>query len=143
MPPMKSPSIVHDKSPSRNRTRGRSVSSASRLRSSTPKQDLAAGSEPRTNEVFQHLVLSIKGDRLAAGKPSQIDAMGFTVEAQADTVVYGALAGQTLTDTRLQQEVHGALLEHAGAYRLLDFLAGAGLEHDRFHTLQDAIDGKA
>jgi hypothetical protein len=55
----------------------------------------------------------------------------FPVEAELHPVVHEALALEALGHAHLPEQVHGALLEHAGAHALLDVLAAAGLEHHR------------
>jgi hypothetical protein len=51
-------------------------------------------------------------------------------------VVHESLALEPLTDAHLDQQVDGALLEHAGAHPVLDVLARAVLEHDGLDALE-------
>src|SRR5439155_23705803 len=92
--------------------------------------DLAAGVEPGPDEVLDDLVLSVDGDRLAAGQLAQRDPMGLPFEAEVDAVMDEALTPQPVADARLVQQIDRALLEHACPDRRFDLLAAAALEHD-------------
>ena len=68
--------------------------------------------------------------------------MPATVEAQFDALVHEPFAHHPLAHAGLVQQVDRVLLEHAGAYRRLDVLAAARLEHDRVDALQMQEVGK-
>ena len=98
------------------------------------EQERRAGVEPRGDEVLHDLGLPVDDDA-APGQVGQRDPMALAVELELDAVVDDPLALHPLADARLDEEVGGALLEHAGADALLDVLAAAGLEHDRLDPL--------
>jgi hypothetical protein len=95
------------------------------------EHDRAVAREPRGDEVLDHLVLRIHGDRLAAGELGQVDPVAARREAQLDAVMDEPFAREALADADRRQQVDGALLEHAGAQRALDLVAAARLEHHR------------
>ena len=99
------------------------------------EQDLSAGGEARGDQVLDHLVLRVDGDR-AAGELGERDAVAAAAEAQIDAFVHEALALHALAHAALRQQVDRALLEHAGADRGLDFLAAARLDHHRGDALE-------
>ena len=51
-------------------------------------------------------------------------------EGELDTVVQRAFLAHALADAGLVQDVHAALLQHAGADRRFDLGAAARFEHD-------------
>ncbi len=61
--------------------------------------------------------------------------MARAAETKFDPVVDEALASQPLADARLQQQVHAALLEHAGANAVLDVVTAAALDDHRLDAL--------
>ena len=97
---------------------------------------LAAGLQPRGDEVLDHLLLAVDGDRPPAGELGEVDAVPAPVEAQLEAVVDEALAVQALGDAGRVEQVDGRLLEHAGAHARLDVLARARLEDDRLDAPQ-------
>ena len=100
------------------------------------EQDLPAGRQPRRDQVLDHLLLAVDGDRAAGHQLLECDPVALPAEPQLDAVMDQALAQQPLPRTRADQRVHGALLEHAGPHPVLDVLAAAGLEHDGLDAAQ-------
>ncbi len=100
------------------------------------EQHVAVRIVPCLDQIFDDLLLAIDGDGAAAGQVGEIDAVAAAAEAQFDAVMQQALAAQPLAHVRLHQQVHAALLEHAGSNAMLDILAAATLDDDRLHTLQ-------
>src|SRR3954470_6560955 len=100
------------------------------------EQDLAARVEAELDEVLQHLVLGVDGDRAAAGEAVEVDAVAATGEAQLDAVVDEALALEALAGPDLAHQVDRALLQHAGPDRGLDRRARAALDDDRLDAAQ-------
>ena len=100
------------------------------------EENLAAGGEPRGDQILDDFVLRVDGNRAAAGQPAQIDSMAAAAEAQFDAVMDQADALESLADAGFIQQIDGALFEHAGADALLDILAAASLEHDRLDAVE-------
>ncbi len=96
------------------------------------ENNLAAGRQPRRDQILDDFVLSVDGDRAASGQPAQIDTMATAAEAQFDAVMRQPETPHPLADAGFIHQVDGALLEQAGANPLLDVLAAASLEHDGF-----------
>ena len=71
-----------------------------------------------------------------------VDAARTSAEAQVDCVVEEGFALQACADTRSREQIHRALLEHAGADGLEDVLAAAALEHDGVDAAQVEQVGK-
>src|SRR5688572_2390032 len=94
------------------------------------EQDLSAGGEARGDQVLDHLVLDVDGDR-PPGELGERDAVTAAGEAQIDAFVYEAFALHALADAALRQQVDRALLEHAGADGRFDLLAAARLDDNR------------
>ena len=92
--------------------------------------DLAAGGEAGGDQVFQHLVLGVDGDVLAAGEAGEVDAVAVSVDAQLEAAMLEALAGEAVAEAGLHHEVDGALFEHTGADGRLDGGAGAVFDDD-------------
>ena len=86
-------------------------------------------------------MLGVDGNGFA-GQLVQVDAVALPVEGQLEAVMQRALAAHAFADAAVAQDVHGALLEHAGADRRLDLFLAAGFEHDRFDALQMQQVGK-
>ena len=59
---------------------------------------LAAGLEPRGDQVLDHLLLPVDGDRAPAGQLGEVDPVALAAEAQLDAVVEHALALQPVAD---------------------------------------------
>jgi hypothetical protein len=58
------------------------------------------------------------------------------VEAQLDAVMSKAFALETLSHTRFDEQIDGALFEQASADSLLDVFPGSRFENDGFDPLQ-------
>ena len=100
------------------------------------EQQLGARRQPRLDEVADHLLLAVDGDRGTAGQLRQRDPVPDAVEAQLEPLVHEPLAVQALAQPGGPQQVDGALLEHPGAHALLDVGAAARLEHDGLDPLR-------
>ena len=88
--------------------------------------------EPRLDQVLDHLLLSVDDDRTAGRVFGEVDPVALAAEAQFDAVMLHAFAVQPVRDARIRQHVDGALFEDAGPHAMLDVVAVAVLEHDRF-----------
>ena len=95
------------------------------------KHNLAAGAQPRRDQILDDFVLRVDRHGAAAGETAQIDAMAAAAEAQFEAVMSQAESRQPLADAGLFEQVDGALFEQAGADALFDISAAASLEHDR------------
>ncbi len=95
-----------------------------------------AGSESRGNQILDHFMLRVNGDRFAAGELGEVDAVTGTIEAQLHSRVNEAFPLQARADARFHQQIDGALLKHARANALLDIFLRARFEHDRMNALQ-------
>ena len=113
-----------------NRIRGRSVSIVLDGDVVDLEEERRAGLEPGRDQVLDHLGLAVDDDRPAAGELAQRDPVPLAVELELDPVVDDPLAPQAVADPGRDEQVDGALLEHAGPDALLDVLAAAVLEHD-------------
>ena len=96
------------------------------------EDNLAAGRQPRRDQILDDFVLSVDGHRAPSGQPAQIDAMSTAAEAQFDPVMHETQTLHPLADAGFIQQVDGALLEQPGANALFCISAAANLEHDGF-----------
>ncbi len=96
---------------------------------------VAAGRHARGHQVDDDFVLRVDRDRVA-GQFLQVDAVALAAEGQFEAVVQRPFAPHALADAGLVQDIHAALLEHAGADGRLDVGAAARFQHDRFDALQ-------
>ena len=94
------------------------------------ENNLSPGCQPRCDQILDDFVLSVDGNRAAAGQSAEIDAMAAAAETQLDAVMGQAQTLQPLADAGFFEQVDSALLEQAGANPLLDILAAASLEHN-------------
>ena len=102
---------------------GPSLSRSCSETSSTSKRSSPPASQARGDEVLDHLLLAVDGDRPPAGELGEVDAVPAPVEAQLEAVVDEALAVQALGDAGGVEQVDRRLLEHAGAHARLDVVA--------------------
>ena len=98
------------------------------------EMDHPAGGKARGDDVLHRFLLAIDGDLLAAGERREVDAMAAALEAQLDAGVDLALGPHPFAKTRLVEHVDAALFEHAGAHAVLDIIAAAVFQHDRFDS---------
>ena len=94
--------------------------------------DIAARVESRLDQVLDDLVLAVDGHCLARRELGEVDPVRAPREAELDAVMNEPFTLHALADPRLDEQVDCLLLEHSGANALLDILATAVLEHDRF-----------
>src|SRR5437879_3250082 len=87
------------------------------------KEYCAAGSDARGDQILNDFMLRVNGDALTADKIGEIDAVAGAVEAEFNAVVRQAFVLQARADAGLNQQVHCALLEDAGADARLDVVA--------------------
>ncbi len=92
--------------------------------------DFAARVQACGDEVLDHLVLRVHGDRAPSRQRRQVDPMTASAEAQLDPVMDEALALHPRPHAGLVEEIDGALLKHARADRALDLAAATDLEDD-------------
>ena len=90
---------------------------------------LAAG-QARGDQILDHLVLGIDGDR-PAGQAGEIDTPSLSAEAQLESVMDEALAPQAIAQAMGSEQFDRAVLQHTGADGGLDLLARARLQDDR------------
>jgi hypothetical protein len=100
------------------------------------EQDLSSGAEARRDQIFDHFLLRIDGDGLAAGQIRQIDAVAGAAEAELDTSVHKTFSSQAIADAGLSEQVDGPLFENTGADALFGVFAAATFEDDGFNSLQ-------
>ena len=75
-------------------------------------------------EVDEHVGLRVELRR-GADQALEVDAVGAASEGELDAVVAVAVAQHPFGDSRVDEQVHGVLLEDAGAMGLLDLLTAA------------------
>jgi hypothetical protein len=97
---------------------------------------LAPRAEPRRGQVLDDLVLRVEGDGLPAGERVQIDAVALAREAEEDPLVHRSFALHAVADAHLGEQMHRALLQHAGADRRFDLGPASRFEDDRFDLAQ-------
>ena len=90
---------------------------------------LAAG-QARGDQILDHLVLGIDGDR-PAGQAGEIDTPSLSAEAQLESVMDEALAPQAIAQAMGSEQFDRAVLQHTGADGGLDLRTRARLQHDR------------
>ncbi len=97
------------------------------------EQQRALCRQPCRHQILDHFMLGIDGNGLA-GQLSQVDAVTGAIEGQLYTVMQCALAAHALAYTSLGQDIHRALLQHAGADGAFYIRARARFEDDRFYA---------
>ena len=135
-PAMKSHVNSRGRPRSLNVIRGRAVSRVVDADVRHLEQQRCAGRAPRLDQIAHHLVLSVDRDRAAACQRGEVDAVPGTGECDVDAVVTHALAPKPLAHAGLCEQVHGALLEHAGPDAFDHVFLGAALEDHRVDPLQ-------
>jgi hypothetical protein len=95
------------------------------------EKDRVALGQPQGDQVLDHLLLTVDGDRPAAGQLEHVDAVALVGELEVHAVVGEALAGQALAGADGVEQLDAALLQHAGAHAPLDIGAVAVLQHQR------------
>ena len=96
---------------------------------------MSAGIEPRPDEVLDHFLLAIHGDRAPARELGHVDSMSGTNKTQLDAVMNQALVAQAVPDARLCEQVDRALLQNSSADTVLDIITTATLDDDGIHAL--------
>src|ERR1700731_2615790 len=81
-------------------------------------------------------MLGIDGDTFSPGKFAKIDAMPRPPKPKLDPPVEKPLSLQSLTETCLDQQVDGSLLQNAGPDALFDALAAGGFQDHRLDALE-------
>jgi hypothetical protein len=89
-----------------------------------------AGGGARIHQVARHLGLAVGGDHLAAGEVVDRDRVPLAAEHQLDGVVDDAVAVHAVAHARLVHQVHGHLLQDAGADAAQHVVAGLPLQDD-------------
>jgi hypothetical protein len=93
--------------------------------------DVASSVEAGGDEILDHLLLTVDGDCLSAGKVGQGDAVTMAVELKVDTAMYQPVAVHPVAEADLVEQVDGRLFENTGAHPRLDVGTVAQLENDR------------
>jgi hypothetical protein len=101
-----------------------------------PEQERRAGFDASGDQVLNDLLLAVNRDAAAVGQLVERDSVALAAEAQLNAVVHEPLPLEALAHAHLEQEVDGALLEHAGADAALYVVAVASLEDDRLDALE-------
>ena len=85
------------------------------------EENFAAGSDPRSDQVFDDFMLRVNGDGFAAGQVGEVDAMAGATEAQLDSVMHQAFALQPIAYAGLDIRSTVPCLEHAGTDAMLEY----------------------
>jgi hypothetical protein len=94
------------------------------------------GGQTRLDQISNDFVLAVDGDRLAAGQFGEVDAMPRPVAADIEAIVTQAVALKASPDAHRDQQIHGALLQHACPHAVDDVLAAAILDDDRVDAVE-------
>ena len=86
--------------------------------------------ETRVHQVLGDFGLPVDDD-VATGKRGQVHAVPPPAEEHIEPVVYQAFPRHALAHTRLAQQVHGPLLEHAGTDAAQDVLRAPAFDDER------------
>ena len=100
------------------------------------EQKRIPGAEPCVNQILDDLGLPVDDDAPAAGQVTERDPVTLPGELEADPVVHQTVALQSLADSRSDEQIRDALLDHPGPDALLHVLARTRLEHDRLDPVQ-------
>src|SRR5690606_26872073 len=95
-----------------------------------PEPQVLSRCEPCRDEVLERLVLRVQ-PHAPPDERREVDAVPLTREPQLDAVVTVSDGARAAELAELVEHLDGALLEDAGADRLLDLLALAAVDHDR------------
>ena len=71
------------------------------------------------DQILDHLMLPVHGDRAAASESGEIDAMVATVEPQMNASMHEPLAAHPLTHPDCLQQIRRVVLEHPRTHALL------------------------
>ena len=96
----------------------------------------AAGRQARLDEIVDDLVLTVDGDRAAAGELGHVDAVPRAAEGEIDAIVPQPFAREPFADANLVHQIDRALLEHARANPLDHVLPAALFEDDGVDALE-------
>jgi hypothetical protein len=99
------------------------------------EQQFPAGGQPRGDQVLDDFVLCIEGDG-APGQRTQVDTVALAAESQFNAVMQCALAAHAFADAGIVEDIHRALLQHAGTNGRFDIVAAARLKHDRRNAVE-------
>ena len=100
------------------------------------EQDLAAGRQPRGDQVLHHLVLAVDRDPAPAGRARRSRCGGRCRRSAARSRRWTRPSRCMRSPTPVSSGGRRALLQHAGADALLDMPARARLQHDGLDALQ-------
>jgi hypothetical protein len=95
------------------------------------KANLTSGVEPRLYQILDYFLLGIHRDGASGREVLEIDAMPTATETQLDPVMYQPLLLQPRAHAAFHQQIHGALLQHAGSNALFHVLASVCFENHR------------
>src|SRR5579862_5310459 len=95
------------------------------------ESEIAAGGDPSGDEVFDDLGLAINRDRPSCCIVGEPDRMALPSERDVDAILGEAELVQLVGDASLPQQVHRALLQHAGADSPFDVRPITTLKNDR------------
>ncbi len=100
------------------------------------EEDLPALGQPGRDQVLDHLLLAVHGDRPPRHQLLERDPVALPAEPQLDAVMDQALAQHPLPRAGADEGVHGALLQDAGPHPMLNVIAAAGLQDHRLDAAQ-------
>jgi hypothetical protein len=94
------------------------------------KMNLASGVDSGLDQIFDHFLLAIHRDGSAGSEIAKVDAMPLAVETQLNSVMNQPFFLQPRAYTGFNQQIDGALLQHARANAFLHILARVRFEHN-------------
>ncbi len=99
-----------------------------------------AGCILRPVKVPLDFALAVHG-HAPSGQPFEIYAMHFALAGDTEPLVHQTLVHQAITHARLDEQVHGSLLEDSRAHAGLDMVAAMLFQHERFDAFATQEDG--
>src|SRR5215471_11696789 len=90
---------------------------------------------PGFDEIFDHLILAINSDRLAAGQLRHVDVMTTSIEADVQPVVPETLMLEPLSYAHRNHQIDRALLENAGTNAFNNIFAAAIFDDYRVNSV--------
>ena len=91
------------------------------------------GGRARVHQISGHLGLAVDHD-VPSGESGEIDTMPGTVEQKVEAAVDQPFTRQAVSHTGTAQQVHHALLQHAGPDPAQHVVGAAVLDHERVNA---------
>jgi hypothetical protein len=95
------------------------------------KNNFSSSLVSRVNQIAQHLMLGVDGDRSAAYEVVEINAVRLSVEAELNAMMHLAFVREPLANATGFQQIDRRLLEHAGPHGGLHCRPRTSFQHDR------------